>query len=213
MDWPLDGCGRLSAILHYKGECGIFTSIGWPCFVGVISGIAPDRFSITLNQAPQVGLPSTNWPAAFALRIVFEECETFDQAVNMLKRFDLAASALFMVVGTKRDQAVVIEHTGKKAHCRWMKDGVLSLANHFETPKLKQHNPETGDVEDDEVDPQEDSEERSEFALDSAGEGASLPVKKMLALLNGWPVLFDGTAQRMAFIPKTGEYIAHYWGS
>jgi hypothetical protein len=211
MDWPLDGCGRLSALLHYKGACGDFTSIGWPCFSGVISSIARGRFSITLNQAPQVGLPNANWPAAFALRIIFEECETFDQAVSRLKRFDLAASGLFLVVGTKRDQAVVIEHTGRKAHCRWMKDGVLALANHYEIPKLKKYNPKIQDVEAGEEDPQANSEARAAFAFESARKGAGVPIKKMLSLLNKKPVLFEKTAQRMALVPKTGEYVAHYW--
>jgi len=211
MDWPVEDCGKLSAVIHYTGGCGPFTSVGWPCFVGVISGIAKGRFSITLNQAPQVGMVSTNWPAAFALRNVFQECETFDQVVKTLTSTRLSASALFMVVGTKRDQAVVIEHTGRKAERRWMKDGVLALANHFERPALKKHNPEIEEAAEDEVDPQEDSVARAAYALRSAGKEANLPVGKMLSLLNRWPVLFEQTAQRMAFVPKTGEYNAHYW--
>lgn len=210
LDWPLKACSAKSVLIHYRGESGPFTAVSWPSFVGVMSGVAPGRFSATINQAPQVGSPTADWPAAFALRTAFEECETFDQAVKKLTRFKLAASTLMMVVGVKKDQAVVIEHTGKKARCRWMEGGVLAVANHFEHPKLQRYNPDIEECEDDDVDSQEDSEKRSEIAAAKGRKGGSLPLARMPSLLGAWPIYYDQTVQQMAFIPKTGRYVARY---
>jgi hypothetical protein len=200
LDWDLKGCGPKSVIIHYKGEEGPFTAPSWPGFVGVLSGVAPGRFSATINMAPQVSMPGTQWPVTFALRIAFEECGTFDEAVKYLTRVKLAASTLFMVVGTKKDQAVVIEHTGSKARCRWMEDGVLVVTNHYVYAGFTEHNKDD-----------EDSEDRLTFAEEAARRGARLPLSKMLPLLGRSPVLWERTRQRMAFVPKSGEFLVHYW--
>ncbi|TFH48902.1 MAG: hypothetical protein E4H01_05400 [Lysobacterales bacterium] len=204
LDWPIKACSTKSVLIHYKGAAGPFTTVGWPSFIGVMSGVAPGRFSATVNMAPASRLPSAQWPVAFALRIAFDECETFDQAVKRLTRFKLSAPALVMVVGVKTDQAVVIEHTGKSVRCRWMEDGVLAVANHFEHPQLLQHNP---DIEEDETD---DSEERTEMAAEKGCHGAQLPLARMPSLLGQYPIYWDETVQQMAFIPKTGRYVARY---
>lgn len=205
MDWPLSGIGELTCIIQYNGPCGTFTSIGWPGFVGVLSAIATGRFSATINQAPQVGLPRAQWPASLALRWAFENTESYEAAVTDLVDTPMAASAFFLVAGTEPDQAVVIEHTGREAHCRQMRRGVISVANHYQSAALQSYNT---------IDYLSDSKARSTCARKNAMIAAKAKKAKTVArlpdLLAMTPTLWEFTAQRMAFIAATGKYAALY---
>lgn len=205
MDWPLTGIGKLTCHIRYDGPCGPFTSVGWPGYVGVLSGVAPGRFSATINQAPQVGLPRAQWPASLALRWAFENTGSYEAAVTDLVDTPLAASAFFMVAGTEPDQAVVIEHTGKEAHCRYMRRGVLSVANHYQCAALQSYNT---------IDYLSNSKARSSCARKNAQIAAkakkATTVARLPDLLAMDPTWWEFTAQRMAFVPATGKLAALY---
>ena len=199
MDWPMTGCGPETVVIHYTGNCGAFTTVGWPGYVGVLSGIAPGRFSATINQAPQIRSVRPRLPPSFALRQAFENCKTFDAAVEFLAKAQLAASVFFLVAGTEADQAVVIEHTGREAFCRRMHDGALAVANHYVWPKYAGNNYEI-----------QQSDERLPAALAAAKAAKSNIPEELFSLLNCEPVLRPLTAQQMAFVPRTGEYHASF---
>ncbi len=196
MDWPLKDCGAYSCVIHYKGAPGgSFTTLGWPGYVGVLSGVAPGRFSATINQAPQSNLTSAQWPASFALRYNFENSNSFDEAVTDLKATNMAAAALFLVAGTKKNQAAVVEHCGSKASVRKMKDGALAVANHYESKALRSRN-------DDDT---EDSKERMECAEEHPYECGG-----QLASLDDFPAYHSLTCQQMVMVPKSGVFKAWY---
>ena len=52
LDWPFPGLGRHVEVVQMAGAAGDFYSIAWPGFVGVLTGMAPGRFSAAINQAP-----------------------------------------------------------------------------------------------------------------------------------------------------------------
>jgi hypothetical protein len=210
LDWPMSRIGPSTCLIHYNGWSGGFTSVGWPGFVGVLSGIAPGRVSATLNQAPQHRTSFMGWPVSFALRKTFEHCTDMGHAVRDLCQKSLMASAFFLVAGTKAGEAKVIEHPGKDAKCRGMRNGVVAVANHYE---LKEHK---GINERWERECITDSRERRAFAFHkgmkgswNGGSGASTPAKA-ISLLDQYPAKWEMTAQQMAFIPANGKYSVRY---
>lgn len=202
MDWPMIGIGPHSCIIEYIGACGPFTTLGWPSYLGVLSGIAKGRFSATINQAPKEDwLPTTGWPASFALRYVFENCQNYEDAVSDLLDTTLSTPALYMLAGVEPGEACVIEHAGEEAHRRDMKGGIVAVANHYEKKTLTGLNDEDCS----------DSRARRRCAV--AGAKASRSPKtptQFLDVLNDCSVLHDFTAQQMAFIPKTGKHVFVY---
>ena len=202
LDWPLPACGPNTALIDFQSDSGPFTSVGWPGCVGILSAVAPGRFSATINMAPQPHMVTAHWPPSFALRHIFEQCDDFDDAVATLRKYTLAAAALFMVVGVKPDQAVVIEHSGTSAACRWMKDGVLAVANHYVSNKMYEFNEEgeDGDVSADDDEYESGSETRLDRALNVA---AKCPAPSASGLRDSF-LCNENTVQQMAFVAKTG---------
>jgi len=143
LDWPFHGLGREIVVMRQSGPKGDFYNITWPGFVGVITGMAPGRFAIAINQAPLRSRGPwpvfVDWildrlavnkrvalPPAHLTRQVFEECRTFDEAVEKLLSTPTAVPAFFSVSGTKPGEACIIEHLGDSATRH---DGPEGVAN------------------------------------------------------------------------------------
>ncbi len=206
LDWPLSGIGPKTCLIHYEGPAGPFTSVGWPGFVGVLSAIAPGRFSATINQAPQYRTSIVGWPVSFALRDTFEKQENAAAAVEDLCATDLAASALFLVAGTKAGDATVVEHSGSVARCRGMRNGVVSVANSYEISDFLSINERW------EKECVVDSNDRRRSATHKAlmeARHVRTP-RQAISLLDKWPTKWELTAQQMAFIPASGRYAVRY---
>jgi len=203
MDWRLTGVGTFTVVIHYTGPCGTFTTVGWPSYIGVLSGVAKGRFSATINQAPQIGSVRPNWPPSFALRRAFESCRTFEEAVEQLCGTKLAASAFFTLAGPEAGQAVVIEHLGSKAACRGMRAGRLAAANHYVSAELEGRNH-------DKLMSLDDSRLRLQCASAALEQPAPTRLPQMVRVLGAGPTLHQFTAQRMAFVARTGAYDVRY---
>ncbi len=131
LDWPLEGLGRGLVVTRWTGAAGPILSVTWPGYVGMLSGLAPGRFAIAINQPP-LPLPwagrAGGWvwarfrvwrsgalPPERLLRIVFETCPDFDAAVAMLRQTPICLPAVFTVAGPRPGQAIVIERTESQA--------------------------------------------------------------------------------------------------
>lgn len=197
MDWPMLGIGPHSCIIEYLGECGPFTTLGWPSYLGVLSGIAKRRYSATINQAPKEEfMPTTGWPASFALRYVFENCQSYEDAVTDLQETTLSAPALYMFAGVEPGEACVLEHAGEGVHRRNMRGDVIAVANHYEKKPLTGLNDE--DIS--------DSKARRRCAVAGAKALRSKATpSQLIHSLKEHPALHALTAQQMAMIPRTGK--------
>ena len=131
LDWPFDGLGRALVVTRWDGGAGPYDSVTWPGFVGVLTGLAPGRFAIAINQPPlpcpgwgrAVGWPaarlrvarSTAIPPSHLLRQVFDTCGGFDEAVTLISRTELCIPAIFTLAGPRPGEAMVIERTMMEA--------------------------------------------------------------------------------------------------
>jgi len=130
LDWPFPGLGRHLEVARMGGPAGEFYSATWPGFVGVLTAMAPGRFSAAINQAPlwrrtrhpylrlfdvAVNAIST-WsmrhiPPDQLLRQVFETCATFSEAKATLETTPVARPVIFTLAGSKAGERCVIERT------------------------------------------------------------------------------------------------------
>ncbi len=151
LDWPFKGLGRHVVLARQSGPAGDFINITWPGFVGVVTGMAPGRFALAINQAPLVRrgyLPlfadwianrfrvfrSAHLPPVHLARHVLETCATYDEAREVLESAPLALPAFFVLTGTGTDEGCVIERTETNA---WLHEAPASAANHWLTRSLR----------------------------------------------------------------------------
>jgi len=148
LDWPLEALGRNVVVARFEGEEGAYDSITWPGFSGVLTGLAPGRFSAAINQPPMrrwtPGGMATRWfdwgvnrirlwredalPPAHLLRQVFDQCRTYIEAREVLSDTLLAMPALFTLSGVNPDECCIIERTEDEV-C--VHHGPGAVANHW----------------------------------------------------------------------------------
>lgn len=127
LDWPFHGLGSALVATRWDGGAGPYVSLTWPGFVGVLTGLAPGRFAAAINQPP---LPLPGWgkaigwsaarfqvwssralPPSHLLRLAFDTCASFSQAVELIAQTPICLPAIFTVAGIRPGEAVVIERT------------------------------------------------------------------------------------------------------
>jgi hypothetical protein len=144
LDWRQSGLGRALIVVRQRGSAGDFVNITWPGFVGVITGMAPGRFAVALNQPPMMSWrlsPPIDWlvgragvwrsralPPAHLLRQICETCANYEEARQRLRDTPLCLPALFTLAGIQTGEGCVIERTQHRAVQR---DMPAATANHW----------------------------------------------------------------------------------
>ena len=143
LDWRLDGMGPEIVVARHRSPAGSWLNVTWPGFVGVLTALAPGRFAAALNQAPlrrRTYLLPFDWLIdrvkvdhtramlpTHLLRLAFETCANFEEAVEVLRETPIAMPCLFAISGAK-GEACVIERQEKKA---FVFEGNEVMANHW----------------------------------------------------------------------------------
>lgn len=129
LDWPFAGLGRYAEVAHMLGDSGDYFSITWPGYVGVLTAMAPGRFSACINQAPMWRRTRHPWlrvydhvanavhtwtkirhiPPDQLLRQTFEVCDTYRAARRMLEMTPVARPVIYTLIGCESDERCVIE--------------------------------------------------------------------------------------------------------
>ncbi|MGH7122996.1 MAG: hypothetical protein ACREFI_01395, partial [Stellaceae bacterium] len=172
LDWGMPGLGRNAVVARHRTACGAFYSATWPGYAGVLTGMAPGRFSAAINQAPKmpvVGLGLVDEivtrlrvmrsrcavPGSHLLRQVFERAPDYAAARAMLadESVTLAMPALFTLAGTEPDDGCVIEAFGNQRRVHRSgsgENGALGVANQWLSAdlegKARNHAVGTGDA-------------------------------------------------------------------
>jgi predicted choloylglycine hydrolase len=213
LDWPLDGLGRGTRIFQFHNGDRQFLAVGVPGQVGVLSGMRPGAYSVTINWAPPASRPSFDFGPAFLLRNTLETCDTYDAAVAILSETRLATSVFFTVCGTKPSEACVIERTRGDSAIRSFTGTVLVQANHHRADEFDRFNACLRDLEEGETEPFLDDSRKRTDALECAL--AALPadcsVEALAETLDAPPILNRETRQRMLFCPRAGTI--QVWGT
>jgi hypothetical protein len=209
LDWPIPGMGDATRLFRFRQGQREFVSVGLPGQVGVLSGMVPGAYSVTINWAPPKGMPMFVFGPTFFLRDVLETCDSYDAACELIKTTELSTSAFFTVCGIERGQACVIERTRDAAAVRAIGDEPLVQANHHIAPDFAANNEAIREVPpEEEVFSIDGSTKRVNILRDGL---AALPAATSLAAAAGPldvpTVLNSQTCQKMVFCPKSGEII------
>jgi len=159
LDWRLSGIGSHVVIARHETPHGAFFNATWPGYAGVVTGMAPGRFSAAINQGPRMPVLGLELlddvvthlrvlrsrgvvPAAHLLRRTFEEAADFAAAIAMLADESVAVAmpAIFTVAGIAPEECCIVEAWGYKRRIHRMAAGapqVLGVANQWLSPDLR----------------------------------------------------------------------------
>lgn len=113
-----------------KGKT-VFQSVGWVGYAGVLSGMKPDCFSITLNAIVSDEAPNLAKPVSFLLREVLEGNYSFDSAKQLLEKTPIVCDCLLLLAGTKKNELVVIERTPTTSKTRTATENFIIVTNDY----------------------------------------------------------------------------------
>jgi hypothetical protein len=158
LDWGMPGLGRSAVVARHRVANGPFYSATWPGYAGVLTAMAPGRFSAAINQAPKMPVMGIEVldemvtrfrvtrsrgvvPGTHLLRSTFERAPDYASALAMLadETVTLAVPTLFTLAGTEPGEGCVIEAFGQKRRVHRSADaesGALGVANQWLSPDL-----------------------------------------------------------------------------
>lgn len=144
LDWPTAGLGANLVVTVQTAEAGEYYNITWPGFAGVLTAMAPGRFSAAINQPPlnlYTPVMRLDWaigrariwrrdglPPVHLLRQVFERCRTYGEAKAMLSEAPLCAPAFFTLSGVSDGEGCVIERTEDASR---LHEAPATITNHW----------------------------------------------------------------------------------
>lgn len=198
MDW-FSGSNCLSdftTVVDFRGTHD-FQSVGWPGFAGVFSGIAPGRFSVTMNAALSNEPLVAGSSIAFLIREALESCPDFSSAVEKLSTTTISSDCLLLITGTHAGEMLVIERTPTKHAYREMENGHLVLTNDYRS--LPQPTPKADS-------PVYSSTcSRYDAASDQLALNHPASPEECFAILSREGVRMNITVQQMVMCARTGE--------
>ncbi len=131
--WSPEGRLATDTICYHfqRGGETLYSTVGWPGYTGALSGMAPGRFSISLNAVLSEEMGQPSMPIASRLRHILETAESYQSAVDELQKVPLGCSALLLVAGTQPGEMCVIERTPSRNYLRGPEQGRLLVTNDF----------------------------------------------------------------------------------
>lgn len=201
LDWPLPAMGDATCVFRFHKGKREFVVVGVAGQVGVLSGMRPGAFSATINWAPPGRNPTFDWGPTFLLRHVLETCDSYEQAVAVLRSTRLSTSVFFTVCGVTPDQGCVIERSQKEAVVRTLAGGIVVQGNHHLAERFKKNNAMVVQMENAAF--LAESGVRIEVMARALAECS--PAGNLCCALDLPPVLNNETVQKMEFCPATGE--------
>jgi hypothetical protein len=144
LDWPMNGLGRNVVVAGQDGGAGPYYNVTWPGYVGVLTAMAPGRYSAAINQPPMHRFTGSCWfdwainrtgvwrksglPPSHLLRRVFDECRTYAEAKAMLADTPLCIPAFFTLSGAEPGEGCTIERLERRAAVH---QAPASISNHW----------------------------------------------------------------------------------
>lgn len=189
-----------TTLTHFLGTSAerAFSAVSWPGYIGVLSGIAPRRFAITLNAVLSDDPPALAQPVALLLRTVFETADTYAEAVDRLMHEHIASDCLLLISGINPGEMAVIERTPTRAVLRQPENGFIAVANDYLTLNNTAEPSLSSPL-------QVTSCGRYDRVLDCLRTDRPTTPEACLTILRDPAVQMDITVQQMVFCAATGE--------
>ncbi len=134
LDWHTENnlLGKHSLILNFKRKGRtLFKNVGWPGFIGTLSGIRPGKFSLTLNAVLSGEAPEVAVPISFLLRDILTSSNTFQEARQKLENTKIASDCLMLLSGIAANEKIVIERTPSRFATRTTECDYIIVTNDY----------------------------------------------------------------------------------
>lgn len=144
LDWPMEEIGRNAVVIRQSGGAGPYYSVSWPGYVGVLTAMAPGRFSIAINQPPMRRISGACWldwvmnrtgvwrgtglPPSHLARSICDTAGSYAEARRRLIETPLCIPAFFILSGAHDDEGCVIERSEARAAVH---PQPAAIANHW----------------------------------------------------------------------------------
>ena len=130
-----DWFDRDKAVFFVREDGAIpFASVGWPGFVGVVTGMNAEGVAIVVHGG-RGGTPSNDGvPVAFSLREALAHAHDTEEAVAILRAQKVLVSHIVFVADARGHFAVVERAPGMAAFVRETEAASVAVTNHFEGP-------------------------------------------------------------------------------
>jgi acid ceramidase len=198
LDWHTENnlLGKHSMIFDFqRGGHTLYKTVGWPGFVGALSGIRPGKFSVTLNAVLSNDKPEIAFPISFLIRDVLASAESYDEAKYRLEQTPIASDCLILLSGVKPNEKAVIERTPKRFATRETSREFIAVTNDYK----KLENGKSGSQL------QVTSCSRYDSAIALLNKQIPDTKGQCLNILMDEDVMLGITVQQMVFDNKTGE--------
>lgn len=203
LDWFSETGALASATVQFrflKEGVESYRTVGWPGFIGCLSGMAPGRFSVTLNTVISDDSAERLTPVSFLIRRTLATAAGFDEAVEILADTPVASDSMLLVTGTRPGEMAVIERTPRRSAIRRPEGSAIVVTNDYRA--LDGVSPSAGVSE-----LAATSCGRFERCADLAGTAPPRTLDEAIAILKDAGIRMNITAQHMAFQPATGAAI------
>ncbi|WP_299434294.1 C45 family autoproteolytic acyltransferase/hydolase [uncultured Aquimarina sp.] len=199
LDWHTENdlLSKHSIIFDFqkKGKT-LYKSVGWPGFIGILSGTKIGKFSLTLNAVSSNDSPEIATPISFLLRDVLGDCNSFQDAKYKIEQTMIMSDCLILLSGVKREDKVVIERTPKRFATRTTEEDYIIVTNDY---KLLQNSSSTGNML------QDTSCGRYDNTQELLLKNIPLNDKECLKILQDDNIMMEITVQQMVFHNHSGK--------
>ncbi|MBW1297333.1 C45 family autoproteolytic acyltransferase/hydolase [Aquimarina litoralis] len=199
LDWHTENdlLSKNSLIFDFqkKGKT-IYKSIGWPGFIGVLSGTKPEKFSLTLNAVSSGDSAEIAMPISFLLRDVLCNSNSFEEAKLEIEKTTIMSDCLILLSGIKNEEKVVIERTPKRFKTRTSNEDYIIVTNDY---KLLQNQTMEGNIL------QESSCGRYDNAQELLSNQLPKNDQECMEILQNENIMMGITVQQMVFHNNSGK--------
>lgn len=200
LDWHTDNnlLSRHSMIFHFQqnGKT-IFKTVGWPGFIGALSGTKPGSFSLTLNAVLSKDKAEIAFPVSFLLRDILYKAGSYEEAKQILENTPIASDCLILLSGIHAKERVVIERTPRRFASRESSDRFIAVTNDY---KKLENGSSTNIL-------QETSCGRYDRAIELLTQKIPSSSSECLSILKDEKVKMSITVQQMIFNNCTGDIV------
>lgn len=221
MDWDMPELQPLTVEVDFMhaGQV-VFTATTWAGYVGVLTGLKPGAFSVSVNyRRTEVGSAeplkafATNlqramarhWPISFLVRAAMEQCGTYQAACTTLEQSELIAPTYLTICGVSPGEGCILSRDragttdGSCVEAR-LSDGGPLVQTNIDCWRANRSEPE-----DDWQDICE-SRRRRAFALKCLGTDPA-SMEDLWSLMSLRPTLAHDTVYTVAMQPSIGELV------
>jgi predicted choloylglycine hydrolase len=130
MDWAFpSSIIKHSTLYRFKAGSRETLSVGFPGFVGVVSGMTNTGLAITLNQAFLAQVPNIAMPVPWLVRYALEVCDTHNEAVRCSRKHP--PRQVVFTWSPTGPRALSLRALGANTATPMLRNEPLVIANHF----------------------------------------------------------------------------------